>query len=187
MCLPIFQELQHIRNSLPDAVKLQRVEERLSALGNVIACNDYVALTHPDLDRVSQQEFKKICQLTVDEYFCYMRDRHVLCAMCLMQKPIIFQSFISSILSVIFCTNVLEQKIKRNNLICFVISFVLKICFSVPKNPKFVHHTWGTTQQRFIRKALPRVQPLTFKVYMTQIFLQSYFSSTICVKYVFRI
>ena len=44
--------MQHIRNSLPDGVKLQRVEERLSALGNVIACNDYVALVHPDLDRV---------------------------------------------------------------------------------------------------------------------------------------
>jgi len=46
------QELQHIRNSLPDEVKIQRVEERLSALGNVIACNDSVALVHPDLDRV---------------------------------------------------------------------------------------------------------------------------------------
>ena len=46
------QELQHIRNSLPDSVKIQRVEERLSALGNVVACNDYVALVHPDLDRV---------------------------------------------------------------------------------------------------------------------------------------
>lgn len=45
-------ELQHIRNALPDTVKLQRVEERLSALGNVVACNDYVALVHPDLDRV---------------------------------------------------------------------------------------------------------------------------------------
>lgn len=47
------QELQHIRNSLPDSVSIRRVEERLSALGNVIACNDYVALVHPDLDRVS--------------------------------------------------------------------------------------------------------------------------------------
>jgi len=46
------QELQHLRNSLPDEVKIQRVEERLSALGNVIACNDSVALVHPDLDRV---------------------------------------------------------------------------------------------------------------------------------------
>lgn len=33
-------------------MKVQRVEERLSALGNVIACNDYVALVHPDLDKV---------------------------------------------------------------------------------------------------------------------------------------
>ena len=46
------QELQHIRNALPESVAIQRVEERLSALGNVIACNDYVALVHPDIDRV---------------------------------------------------------------------------------------------------------------------------------------
>lgn len=38
------QELQHLRNSIPDTVKIQRIEERLSALGNVIACNDHVAL-----------------------------------------------------------------------------------------------------------------------------------------------
>ncbi|XP_072949684.1 eukaryotic translation initiation factor 6 [Epargyreus clarus] len=48
-------ELQHIRNSLPDNVKVRRVEERLSALGNVIACNDYVALVHPDLDRDTEE------------------------------------------------------------------------------------------------------------------------------------
>ncbi|EPY87263.1 hypothetical protein CB1_000258030 [Camelus ferus] len=46
------QELQHIRNCLPDSVQIRRVEERLSALGNVTTCNDYVALVHPDLDRV---------------------------------------------------------------------------------------------------------------------------------------
>ena len=46
------QELQHLRDSLPNEVKIQRVEEKLSALGNVITCNDYVALVHPDLDRV---------------------------------------------------------------------------------------------------------------------------------------
>ncbi|KAH6561062.1 hypothetical protein BASA50_009621 [Batrachochytrium salamandrivorans] len=49
------QELQHIRNSLPDAVAVQRIEERLSALGNVIACNDYVALVHPDIDRETEE------------------------------------------------------------------------------------------------------------------------------------
>ena len=55
------QELQHIRNSLPDSVKIQRVEERLSALGNVVACNDYVALVHPDLDRVSIYMYRYNC------------------------------------------------------------------------------------------------------------------------------
>lgn len=49
------QELQHIRNSLPDSVHIQRIEERLSALGNVIACNDYAALIHPDLDRETEE------------------------------------------------------------------------------------------------------------------------------------
>lgn len=49
------QELQHIRNALPDTVKMYRTEEKLSALGNVIACNDYVALVHPDLDRETEE------------------------------------------------------------------------------------------------------------------------------------
>jgi translation initiation factor 6 len=49
------QELLHIRNSLPDEVVVQRVEEKLSALGNCIACNDYVAVIHPDLDRETEE------------------------------------------------------------------------------------------------------------------------------------
>merc|ERR1712157_380913 len=47
-------ELQHLKNSLPDNVVIQRVEERLSALGNVMACNDHVALIHPDVDRETE-------------------------------------------------------------------------------------------------------------------------------------
>jgi len=49
------QELMHLRNSLPDSVKIQRVEEKLSALGNCIACNDHVALVHPDIDRDTEE------------------------------------------------------------------------------------------------------------------------------------
>lgn len=49
------QELQHLRNSLPDKVMIQRVEERLSALGNCIVSNDYVALIHPELDRETEE------------------------------------------------------------------------------------------------------------------------------------
>uniref|UniRef100_A0A8C5QNP7 Eukaryotic translation initiation factor 6 n=1 Tax=Leptobrachium leishanense TaxID=445787 RepID=A0A8C5QNP7_9ANUR len=59
------QELQQIRNSLPDAVRIQRVEERLSALGNVIVCNDYVALVHPDLDRETEEILADILKVEV--------------------------------------------------------------------------------------------------------------------------
>ncbi|KAL4234896.1 eukaryotic translation initiation factor 6 [Mactra antiquata] len=59
------QELQHIRNSLPDSVKVQRVEERLSALGNVIACNDYVALVHPDLDKETEELIADVLKVEV--------------------------------------------------------------------------------------------------------------------------
>ena len=48
------QELQHIRNSLPDEVVVQRVEERLSALGNCVSTNDHVALVHTDIDRETE-------------------------------------------------------------------------------------------------------------------------------------
>jgi len=59
------QELQHIRNSLPDHVKIQRIEERLSALGNVIVCNDYVALVHPDLDRETEEIIADVLKVEV--------------------------------------------------------------------------------------------------------------------------
>jgi len=48
-------ELQVLRNSLPDSIKIQRVEERLSALGNCIAVNDHVALIHPELDKNTEE------------------------------------------------------------------------------------------------------------------------------------
>uniref|UniRef100_A0A453ERT6 Eukaryotic translation initiation factor 6 n=1 Tax=Aegilops tauschii subsp. strangulata TaxID=200361 RepID=A0A453ERT6_AEGTS len=53
-CLPA-TELQHLKNSLPDEVVVQRVDERLSALGNCIACNDHVALTKPDLTKETEE------------------------------------------------------------------------------------------------------------------------------------
>jgi putative translation initiation factor eIF-6 len=59
------QELQHLRNSLPDPVAIQRVEERLSALGNVIACNDYVALVHPDVDRETEEIIADVLKVEV--------------------------------------------------------------------------------------------------------------------------
>lgn len=57
--------MQHLRNSLPDAVAIQRVEERLSALGNVIACNDHVALVHPDVDRETEEIIADVLKVEV--------------------------------------------------------------------------------------------------------------------------
>ncbi len=39
---------------MPENVRVKRIEERLSALGNCIACNDYVAIVHPDLDKETE-------------------------------------------------------------------------------------------------------------------------------------
>ena len=55
-----FAEMMHIRNSLPDEVVVQRIDERLNSLGNCIACNDYVALIHPDIDKVQYQMFADV-------------------------------------------------------------------------------------------------------------------------------
>lgn len=57
------QQLQHLRNSLPDSVKIQRVEERLSALGNCIVCNDHVALIHTDLSRETEEIIRDTLQV----------------------------------------------------------------------------------------------------------------------------
>jgi len=59
------QELQHLRNAIPESVAIQRVEERLSALGNAIACNDYVALVHPDVDRETEEIIADVLKVEV--------------------------------------------------------------------------------------------------------------------------
>ena len=48
-------ELKHLRNSLPDGIRIRKVDDRLSALGNCISCNDYVALVHPEFDKESEE------------------------------------------------------------------------------------------------------------------------------------
>ncbi len=65
----------HIRNSLPDEVVVQRIDERLSALGNTVACNDYVALIHPDIDRVWGCVERCVCSCT-HTYKLYATHKH---------------------------------------------------------------------------------------------------------------
>jgi len=49
------QELKELKERMPEHVQIKCVEERLSALGNVIVCNDHVALVHPDLDHETEE------------------------------------------------------------------------------------------------------------------------------------
>ena len=46
-------------------MRIERVEERLSALGNVIACNDYVALVHPELDKTTEDVISDVLGVEV--------------------------------------------------------------------------------------------------------------------------
>merc|ERR1739848_87419 len=59
------QELQLVRNSLPDEVSVQRIDERLSALGNTIVCNDYMAFIHPDIDRATEETIEDVLGVEV--------------------------------------------------------------------------------------------------------------------------
>ncbi|CAJ0944355.1 unnamed protein product, partial [Mesorhabditis belari] len=59
------QELQHIRNALPDEVQIRRVDERLSALGNVIACNDHVALVHAEISEETEKALQEVLKVEV--------------------------------------------------------------------------------------------------------------------------
>ena len=59
------QELLHLRNSLPEGVLIQRVEERLSALGNCVVCNDHVALIHSEVDRETEEILADVLDVEV--------------------------------------------------------------------------------------------------------------------------
>jgi translation initiation factor 6 len=59
------QELLHLRNSLPKEVTVQRVEEKLSALGNCVACNDHVAIVHPDIDQDTEEIIADVLKVEV--------------------------------------------------------------------------------------------------------------------------
>ena len=48
------EEEKVLKSHLPDSVKLTKVDEKLSALGNTIVANDKVALLHPDIDDMTE-------------------------------------------------------------------------------------------------------------------------------------
>ena len=47
-------ELLVLKEQLPSSVKVEKVDEKLNALGNVISCNDYIALCHPEIEATTE-------------------------------------------------------------------------------------------------------------------------------------
>jgi translation initiation factor 6 len=47
-------EMNHLRKYLPEKIKIQKIDDRISALGNCISCNDSVAIIHPEFDKESE-------------------------------------------------------------------------------------------------------------------------------------
>ena len=59
------EEMEVLKNTLPKEIKVQKLDEKLSALGNCIVCNDRVALIHPELDEESEVKIAEVLNVEV--------------------------------------------------------------------------------------------------------------------------
>ena len=59
------QELLALRNSLPDSIWIRKVDDRISALGNCISCNDHSALIHPEFDKDTEEIIQDVLGVEV--------------------------------------------------------------------------------------------------------------------------
>ena len=58
-------EMDALKAGLPADVKVAKCDEKLSALGNCIVCNDRVALVHPELDAETEATIAEVLQVEV--------------------------------------------------------------------------------------------------------------------------
>lgn len=86
-------EMDLIKNNLPDSVEVAQIEERFSALGNVVSCNDKIALIHPELEQATIDVIQDILQVEaipaiiggeslVGSYSCLTNRGGVVCPSC---------------------------------------------------------------------------------------------------------
>jgi len=59
------EEMTEISSQMPSGVKICKVPEKLSALGNCIVCNDKVALVHPDLEAETVSVIEEVLNVEV--------------------------------------------------------------------------------------------------------------------------
>ena len=58
-------ELEHIKRKLPKDIKVEKINDVFTALGNCIACNDSVALIHPEMSEDTEKIIAETLQVTV--------------------------------------------------------------------------------------------------------------------------
>merc|ERR1712224_411311 len=59
------QEFLLIQNALSDKVSCERIDEKLSALGNAIANNDHTALVNPEISRKTEEYLMDVMKVDV--------------------------------------------------------------------------------------------------------------------------
>jgi len=59
------REYNILKQNLPEEIVVKKVDDKLSALGNVICCNDYIALIHPELDQATEQTIQDVLNVEV--------------------------------------------------------------------------------------------------------------------------
>ena len=59
------KEYRNLIENLPEEIIIKKVDEKLSALGNVICCNDYVAIVHPEISAQVVEEIKDTLNVEV--------------------------------------------------------------------------------------------------------------------------
>jgi len=58
-------ELEFIKKRLPKDIKVEKIDDVFSALGNCIVCNDYIALIHPELSQETEEIIAKTLNVEV--------------------------------------------------------------------------------------------------------------------------
>lgn len=56
-------EISRIREQLPESIEIAQIDEKLSALGNVISCNDKIALVHPEIEQETIDIIQDVLQV----------------------------------------------------------------------------------------------------------------------------
>ena len=59
------EEMEALKAGLPADIKVAKSDEKLSALGNCIVCNDRVALVHPELDAETEALIAEVLNVEV--------------------------------------------------------------------------------------------------------------------------